>query len=811
MSVKFKRASSQYLSAQNGPNNSFADAAWSVCFLLDLTGATYTGSEPQSIFSTAGLSLGAINIFYLGSGHSTPNSLAVRVGSNATFRTIPANTLAGSTKWMVSIGRGSTGGMSARVSPVLASAPVDGGAVPTLTFTSALADGARVGTGAMVVGGQADLNASYFADVSVGRLFRVTGSILSTFEVARLAYGETVYDIGRTPDFYFPLETVSDLSDRGPNAAVFTANNGPTTGPNAGFGYVQTTPTAPVFSSPPAIIGTPTVGTPVNYTPGNVTGSPSPTVTRQWLINGSEIAGATSSTYTPVAGDAGKSLSIRETATNASGTVNSTSSGAAVNAASAFNDSFTAMTSRRIYQRIGTSAKVAMAGSYNVAPTSIEAQLVASADGTTVLQAWTPLIDLVVNQNAWAGNLAANQGGGYRAQVRFKDASGTVTYTSGLDANSWGVGELIVGAGSSTIHGWWTSGTYPGTTYVATYRTTDGYTWKAFPSVSNGIAKKIANDLAIRLGVPVGMVGAGESGTTLKSWTDANSSYFAKLTSAINAQGGKIGALMISMGSNDAANNIVTSRASHAAMLRKFIADVRTLTGQPNLKVLISGFNRRTDTNNTQADRVRMAEIDVGKDANVYHFPTVDMALSGDGIHLTDYNESGNRVVGIFNPILAGDNTYRRGPEISSITASGNKFNVKLTHRNGTDFTPSSSNSGFTASDDTGALTLTAARVSPTEIELTANRAIGNNPKVSYMSGANPNISAFTFDNGLLSLPMDVDVDRAVTFATPEDPNEEPPITGQIDASKVPNDRRVVFEGSKRVVSFHGSIHKVRF
>ena len=37
------------------------------------------------------------------------------------------------------------------------------------------------------------------------------------------------------------------------------------------------------------------------------------------------------------------------------------------------------------------------------------------------------------------------------------------------------------------------------------------------------------------------------------------------------------------------------------------------------------------------------------------------------------------------------------------------------------------------------------------------------------------------------------------------------PVTGLIDASKVPADRRVVFEGSKRVVSFPGSIHKVEF
>lgn len=37
------------------------------------------------------------------------------------------------------------------------------------------------------------------------------------------------------------------------------------------------------------------------------------------------------------------------------------------------------------------------------------------------------------------------------------------------------------------------------------------------------------------------------------------------------------------------------------------------------------------------------------------------------------------------------------------------------------------------------------------------------------------------------------------------------PQPGTIDATKVPTSRRVVFEGSKRVVSFEGSIRKVRF
>jgi hypothetical protein len=786
MTVKFQRgATPQYLSTPDGPNNTFPAEAWSLCFVLCLGGA-YAGAENEVLFSTGGLQSGAFSVSYLGPGHSTPNSIGIQVNSASGLFSAPANSLSGASKWLISISRGSTGGMSIRTSPIRSTAPADGTGVPTYTLSGVNLTSIQDGPGATVIGGRSDLADAKFADQSLGRIFRVRGGILSTHEVARLAYGETVYDIGRTPDFYYPLATASDLNDLGPQAAHLTAYGAVTTGTDPGFGNVPAQAAAPAFSSAPAIIGTPSVGVATSYTPGTVSGSPAPTITRQWLLDGVAISGATGATYTPVAGDSGKSLAVRETATNGSGAETSTSAGVAVTAPPAFSDSFAAMTARRIYQRIGTTAKVRMSGEYNVAPATIEAQLVASADGTTVLQAWTALVDVTIGGNAWSGNLVANQGGGYRAQVRFKNSAGAVIYTSALDANSWGVGELIVGAGSSTIHGWWTSGTYPGTAYIATYRTTDGYTWKSFPSASNGIAKKIANDLALRLGVPVGMIGTGESGTMLKTWTESGNAYFAKLTSAINAQGGKIGALMVSMGSNDAANNVVVSRAAHATMLRKFIADVRALTGQPDLKVLISGFNRRLDTNDTQANYVRLAELDVGTDANVYHFPTVDMALGGDGIHLASYDASGDRVVAIFNPVLAGDSAYRRGPAITSITASGDKFRVALRHGNGTDFLPASGNSGFVAVDDTGPLTiLSVARVNATALDVAVERAIGSNPRLSYMSGANPDVSAFTFDNGVVALPMDVDIGRAVAVGAPAEDTTAPVLAGSVAVTAI--------------------------
>ena len=103
----------------------------------------------------------------------------------------------------------------------------------------------------------------------------------------------------------------------------------------AGIGGVP-----PSFSAAPVILGTPTVGVPVAYQPGDVSGTPTPTRTRQWLLDGGVIPGATNSTYTPVAGDVGTNrLSVRETATNIAGVANSTS--AAVSVAGAAGETIT--------------------------------------------------------------------------------------------------------------------------------------------------------------------------------------------------------------------------------------------------------------------------------------------------------------------------------------------------------------------------------------------------------------------------------------------------------------------------------------
>jgi hypothetical protein len=75
----------------------------------------------------------------------------------------------------------------------------------------------------------------------------------------------------------------------------------------------------PTVTTAPSISGTTAAGDTLTCTPGVYSGSP--VLTRHWQANAVDIAGATGLTYVIQAGDAGKSLRVRETATNDGGNI----------------------------------------------------------------------------------------------------------------------------------------------------------------------------------------------------------------------------------------------------------------------------------------------------------------------------------------------------------------------------------------------------------------------------------------------------------------------------------------------------------
>lgn len=82
--------------------------------------------------------------------------------------------------------------------------------------------------------------------------------------------------------------------------------------------------TAPVNGIIPAIAGEVQVGEVLTVWPG--IWAPFANFTYQWKLDGVNIGGATTSTYTPIVGDIGKGISVAVTATNSGGAATATSS-----------------------------------------------------------------------------------------------------------------------------------------------------------------------------------------------------------------------------------------------------------------------------------------------------------------------------------------------------------------------------------------------------------------------------------------------------------------------------------------------------
>jgi hypothetical protein len=107
-------------------------------------------------------------------------------------------------------------------------------------------------------------------------------------------------------------------------AVTVTATN------SAGSASQTSQPTAAVTAVPtvatPTVSGTVALGQTLTATPGTTTGTPTPTVTYQWQRcnqsgqSCSAISGATGTTYTIAAADAGSTLVFQVTATNSAGT-----------------------------------------------------------------------------------------------------------------------------------------------------------------------------------------------------------------------------------------------------------------------------------------------------------------------------------------------------------------------------------------------------------------------------------------------------------------------------------------------------------
>jgi len=872
MTVKFNRLGTRTSLVLSDPTaGSLPNGDWALGAVVVFDGTTSGTGEPQWVMCTDPATTSSNNMTLLW-GQLDAGITAGRFylnydASTATRGVNGGDPIEPGKAYLVVVQR-SANALTTKICPVLKFNPADGASVITGTGSTSVSSITKAlpSAGLMTIGDRTSLSRRF--DHSMCRAFRIDQA-LTDHQIAQLAYGKEITAFGR-PVWYLPMNTPDDAVDVGTQGNTVTKNGPLATGTDPGFGFVSV-PTAPVIQAAPVIIGGVQTGVASSYAQGEVVGNPIPTITQQWQIstNGStwsDIAGATGATYTPQAADGGKQLRVRQTATNSQGTA-SLASASAVISTVAVGFGINELTAERIYQRVSGTAPVAISGTFSgEAPTSIEYQLYAP-DGVTIVKPWVAIAP-TIGANTWTATPAMPEPGNglkYRIQARAKNAAGVVTVTTAVKTNRFGVGDVIVVIGSSSAAGWFGSGS--GANIVPDNNSTSelndphdpAHNWGLFSHY--GRASSMAAYIAQSTGVPVALASLALGGSNLSQWADT-SSLGGRIVRAIENIGGKIGGMFSTAGSNDITSaSAAPSVQAHLDKMLATAAIARTASGQPNLGILWSGINRRTNANDGPANNARMAEVAFGGTdyPNNYHVQSLDFELSEDGTHLTGAGYRGccERIQFVWAEGRKG--IKMRGPEINKIAVNGTEVVVSVTHWGANNITPATGGTGFTAYDLAGnPLTISnSRRLSGNQIGFTTSSVAAT---VRYLEGQGPEVGTPYYNDAPFPLPMLTSIYQPVVAGTAPVPVAvsadfsrvwaiqgstgpvtsqvfvdfvrtwvvlaqgpavsqvsrdfarswailaEPPTPGQQNASQVSERRKVVFPGGTRVVAFGGPV-----
>lgn len=789
MTVQFLRSGTPatQVSIADRPELTLPNGDWSLGWLFTATDATSTGYQLMARTGNGG-EIGGMCFMFEPVGSGTANSGKIYIQVNGTTSNsrcaTPGVIEAG--KSYIYVAQRVGGLLYGKLCPVKSAAPADAATVLT---SAAFAVGIALdGVQGLILGVHNVTNRRL--GMAMGRVF-LAHKALTDAEISELALGKEITQFA-APLVYLRMNDHADVVDTGTLQNSVTLTGPLAAGPTVEFGY-SSVPSPPVIDGAPVINGSAVVGEAVTFSPAPTTGNPAPALAYQWTLNGANIAGATGLTCTPAAGDVGKQLRIKQTATNSEGSATATSDPVLVSStATGLTETLlqSAANNERIHQRINGTAQVALGGTYTGAqPAKFEYQLHAPTTAD-VMHPWVNAGATIGGGN-WSANPLmpqATDGKKYRLRLRSLDGAGNPIYTTEILPNRFGVGDIIAVIGSSSPATWFGDGSGTGNTPDHNYiSSTTGSAWVLFGT--DGQAAVMAETIAKKSGVPTALITAALGGSTLADWSSTGSNLWATLLSRLAHAGGKLAGLFGSAGSNDIINaSAAQTVAAHLAKLRAVRDNIRAATGQPDLPILWSGINRRYDALPLQANNARQAEREFGEDANVYYVQTMDIEVKdpesvegGDGIHPTGagYKTCCRRIEYVWTEgVIFG--RKQRGPVITSISFMGTKATITLAHRNtgATDITgvsrahgssdtpsnpaPVSSVTGIEVTDDDGQggridiPIVSVERADPTRITLTCDRPLVN-PKITYLEGAWVDNAVALFDNAPTALPLMAD------------------------------------------------------
>ena len=404
----------------------------------------------------------------------------------------------------------------------------------------------------------------------------------------------------------------------------------------------------------------------------------------------------------------------------------------------------TDLTNYRVYQRSGTSKSVTVSGTYAGVPTTIQARIVQDGTSTEVVT-WTT-IDAAPAGNAFSGAITVPQGGWYNVQVRFSNDTGVTSNGT----NKFGVGIIALCVGQSNMENWFVVGTHSAVSLAAkqsgsVYGGSSG-TWAAMSTTGNG-ANEFAAQLIATYGIPVGMLAYAVGGTVIAQWDQSTDAYPRNAIKAAQDVGGAVEYILWAQGEGDGLSGTAQStyETGLTNCISNFRAQITNGSGETNLPFLLSILGRGTSIGtDAQAAAIRAGQFNVAAAiADVYVAATAfDLPLA-DAAHYTSagYVTHGARFAQTVRYIL-GDSTYHRGPYITNAkVVDSTHIDVTITHRGGTDFTPTTAINGFEI-DDGGTIVVPSAanRQSATVIRLT-HTAVGSTATLRYGYGADGGVT----------------------------------------------------------------------
>lgn len=418
--------------------------------------------------------------------------------------------------------------------------------------------------------------------------------------------------------------------------------------------------------------------------------------------------------------------------------------------------------SNQVLQRSGTSLSVTVAGVYNGNVTSVQARIVQHGTSTEVVT-WTTVAGSV-SAGVFTGTISVPQGGPYNLQVR----AGNNTLLTSNGTNAFYVGALISVTGQSNGYQLFTVGSGSPTSTTKSYQL---YAWGGNTGAGS-IA--IGNALASALGVPIGMVCNGVNGAALTSggagpygyWLDTVGTPYTQWLIDTATNDGKYEAMVWVQGENDA--QLAVAGATYAAGLVTMFGRFRTLLGQSSLPIVMSTLGRATDGTSTDASWQAISDAQLAAESisNVYVVGGTKLLSMADTLHYdaTGYLGLGTALSRGVRKAL-GETIEYKGPFIASaLLVSSTVIDVTLTHRSGTDFTPTSGVTGFSVTDGGTPVTIsTVARQNATTIRITLSAPLVGAANVRYLYGKNPTISSAVKDNNANTFALEQDSSTPAT------------------------------------------------